>query len=454
MEDNREEIYTYEPEASEDEQQDTVQTEEQDAVETTDVMQPEEPEAEETADASETEAPEAVQTAEISQPEQRRKSRGWLKFIGGFALGFAACVGVLAVMLYAADLGRIIPTDDYKYYDDLNTKYGKYYMIMELIGKDPLVDVDPHDLTEESIKEMIDNLDDPYASYFTRDEYEAFRRTFEGNYSGLGILVEQTEDALVINEVFEDGPAEKGGMKPGDRILRVDGVTPENIDDAVRRMTGEEGTKVTVTVDRDGEELDFTMTREPIEVDSVAHFVTPQDPEVGYIVVALFAEDTAEEFEEAVDALKEEGCDKFIIDLRDNGGGLTDSSIRIADYLLPECTIMTEKTKDGTEKVYTSEASSADLDMVVLVNENTASSSEILTGALQDNDACTVLGSRTFGKGVTQVTHQFKDGSAVKITVTEYLTPDGHHVQDNGITPDIEVSADEIMERAIEEVKK
>lgn len=390
---------------------------------------------------------------ETSAGNKGRKSRGWKKFVGGFALGFAACIGVFAVLMYGFDLGRVIPTEDYEYFDDLNDKYGKYYMIMDMIGEDPLIDVKPEDLTEDSIRKIIEDLDDPYAVYYSEEEYAAFRKTFEGDYVGVGIMVEQTEEGLRVADVFEGGPAEGAGMKPGDMIIRVDGIEPENIDDAVSRMTGESGTEVTVTVERDGQEIDLKMTRKPIELDSVYHFVTELDPEVGYIGITLFTEDTDEEFKEAVEDLKKEGCDKFILDLRDNGGGITDASINIADYLLPECTIMTEVNKKGEEKVYKSEASSEDLEMVILVNENTASASEILTAALKENGAGTVIGEKTFGKGVTQISRQFRDGTAIKITVTEYLTPKGNHVQDKGIDPDIDATADDIMDKAYEELR-
>lgn len=386
----------------------------------------------------------------MQDTETENAAGGWLRFVLGFAAGFAVCIGVLAVLLYGVNMGRIIPAGDYDYYEDLSNKYGKYYVIMDMIGEDPLTDKKPEDITEDSIKEIVDNLGDPYAAYFTPEEYKDFTKHFEADYVGVGIMVEQTEDSVVVNQVFEDGPAHKAGMKAGDVILKVDGTAPEDLDDAVSRMTGEEGTEVTVTVGRGGREIDLEMTRARIDMASVAYDVSDEDPEVGYIRVLVFAEDTDKEFEEAVKRLQDKGCDKFIVDLRDNSGGLTDVSINMADYLLPECRIMSEISKDGTEKVYDSEKSSADLDMVVLVNENTASASEILTAAIKENDAGKVIGTKTFGKGVTQITRQFKDGSAIKMTVTEYLTPDGNHVQEVGIEPDIEASDEDIMDKAIE----
>ena len=171
-------------------------------------------------------------------------------------------------------------------------------------------------------------------------------------------------------------------------------------------------------------------------------------------IVKSYEKPSGKEFKAAVKDLKSKGCTKFILDLRDNGGGLTDPSIEIADYLLPACKIMSENTKDGSETVYNSKASSADLDMVILVNENTASASEILTAALQDNGAGTVIGTKTYGKGVTQMMHKFSDGTAVKLTVTEYFRPSGETVNGVGITPDIEAEDSEMLDKAIKELEQ
>ena len=397
--------------------------------------------------------PEITEPVKTAYPEKKGRKKGALKIIAAFAAGFAACLAVFAIALYPAGLGKIISQDDYDFYQQLNERYGKYNDIMNMIDKDPLVKEVPAAVSEESIKEMVKNLGDPYAEYYTPEEYKEFTRHFDADYVGIGILVEQNDKGLFVMQVYDDGPAHGAGMQAGDEIIRVDGVVPENIDDAVSRMTGEEGTKVTVTVKRGDKEIDLKMKRAAINLDSVAYSVSDKDPKVGYITIAVFAEDTADEFKEAVKELQDKGCDKFIIDLRNNGGGLTQASLDIADYLLPECMIMTEINKDGSEKEYKSDKSAADLDMVVLVNENTASASEILTAAIKDNKAGTVLGTKTYGKGVTQMSRQFTDGYAIKLTITEYLTPNGDHVQGKGIEPDIEATDEDILDKAMEELK-
>ena len=273
-----------------------------------------------------------------------------------------------------------------------------------------------------------------------------------GDYVGVGIGVLEEDGNVVIKEVFAGSPAEESGIKPEDIILKVDGKKPADVDDAVSMITGDAGTKVTVTIKRGDKTLDFELTRKEIETESVGYDVLKDHDDIGYILISSFTKDTDDDFKLAVKDLKSKGCSKFIIDLRDNGGGLTDSSIEIADYLLPACKIMSENTKDGKETVYNSKASSADLDMVVLVNENTASASEILAAALQDNKAGAIIGTKTFGKGVTQVMHKFEDGTAIKITVTEYFRPSGKTVHGVGITPDIEAEGEEVLDAALKEL--
>ena len=398
---------------------------------------------------SEPERPEHEHKEEVSSGEKRR-GIGLVAFIAGFA----ACIALISILTFGFGLGRFMIGADWEYYSDLDENYGKYAKIMQMIEEDPLAQQTPEAISDDVLKEIIRSTGDPYAEYFTEEEYKAFEKTYTGGYVGIGIGLSQEDDDLVIRTVYKTGTAAKAGIEPGDIILRVDGVEPSGLDDAVSKITGEAGTDVTVTVSRDGKELDFTMKRAEINIDSVGYAVSEEDPKVGYIRIGLFREGTDKEFKDAVSELRKKGCDKFILDLRDNGGGLTDVCIEIADYLLPACKIMTDVTKSGSETVYNSEESSADLKMVVLVNENTASASEILTAALKENKAAVVIGRKTYGKGVTQVSRSFSDGSAAKLTVSEYLTPKGNHVQGNGIEPDIEADDEDILDKALEALNK
>ena len=339
------------------------------------------------------------------RPKKRRGS------LAAFLLGALTCLAVITLCTQVFGLGHFVTDKKYDYYRDIDKSYGKYYQIMKMIGEDPIAETQPEDISDEQLKEIVSSIGDPYAEYYTASEYAELEKRYMGDYVGV-------------------------------------------VDDAVSMITGEAGTKVTLTVKRGDEMLDFDLTRQKIETDSVLYDVLEDHPEVGYIRISSFIKGTDDEFKLAVKDLKSKGCSKFILDLRDNGGGLTDPSIEIADYLLPACRIMSENTKDGSETVHKSDASSADLEMVILVNENTASASEILTAALQDNDAGAVIGTKTYGKGVTQMMHRFDDGTAVKITVTEYFRPNGKSVNGIGITPDIEAEGEEVIEEALKELEQ
>ena len=372
--------------------------------------------------------------------------------IASFLLGVAVCLTMILLCTQVLGIGHIITDNAYDYYIDLDKSYGKYYEIMKMIGEDPIAQRDPQEISDEELKEIVNSIGDPYAAYYTASEYAELEKRYMGDYVGVGIGVIQDGDDVVIMTVFEDTPAAEAGIMAEDVIVEVDGKKPSNVDEAVEMITGEAGTKVKITVKRGDKLIDFDVTRQRIETDSVVYDVVEDHPDIGYINISSFIKGTDDDFKMAVKDLKSKGCTKFILDLRDNGGGLTDPCFEIADYLLPACKIMSENTKDGTETVYNSKASSADLDMVILVNENTASSSEILTAALQDNKAGTVIGTQTYGKGVTQMMHKFSDGTAVKLTVTEYFRPSGETVNGIGIIPDIEAEGEEVLEEALKEL--
>ncbi len=372
----------------------------------------------------------------------------------GFAAGVLFCMALLLVLTYAFGVCRILPGDKFKYYSELDDAFGKYQKIFSMIGNDPLVEKTPEELSDETLKELVSSLGDPYAEYFTADEYERFLEIYEGEFTGIGVSVTEEEEGIVIRAVIEGGPAGEAGAEIGDIIVAVDGTKPENINDAIELIRGKAGTEVTITLKRGNKFFDLTMKRDVIEQDSVEYDVTEEDPHIGYIRISSFHKDTSGEFETAVRDLKGQGCTGFIIDLRGNGGGLTDESVKIADYLLPECRIMTEVRKDGSEKVFNSKASSADIDYVILTDGNTASASEILAGAVQDNRGGLIIGTTTYGKGVTQATRKFRDGSAVKLTDTEYLRPDGGKVNGVGITPDIKAEGSKAMDAALKELSK
>lgn len=377
-----------------------------------------------------------------------------LRIAAAFSSGVLACLIVLALLTYVFDIFRLVPGSQYSYYAKLDDACGKYYEILELIGDDPIAKVRPQDINDDMLKELVRSSGDPYAEYFTKEEYEEFRKSYIDGYVGIGVGVVQKDEGIVIRSVFRDGPADAAGVEVGDIITEVDGKKPADIDEAIDMIGGNAGTGIKLTVSRDGESIDFDITREMIDEDSVLYTGYEKDPSIGVIRITAFKKGTADEFRIAVKELRNSGCESYVIDLRSNGGGLTDECVEIADYLLPECRIMTEVKKDKSEEIFNSKAGSAEIDYVVLTDGGTASASEILAGAIQDNGGGIIIGEKTYGKGVTQLTRRFKDGSAVKMTECEYLRPDGGRVDGIGITPDIETDAEDAFDTAIGELKK
>ena len=335
-------------------------------------------------------------------------------------------------------------------------------------------DAEESELYEGMYQGMLWSLGDPYSCYYTKEDYAALMEEMEGAYCGIGALVSQNASTKVITIVrpFVDGPAYKAGMLPGDILTKIDGedVSAWDIDLAVKHMKGEQGTVVEVEVWRAsvGEYVELTITRDLVEVETVTYEML--DDSIGYIYVMQFDEITTEQFETALNDLKEQGMEGLIVDIRDNGGGLLTTVCDMLDMFLEEndLIVYTLDKYNTKEEIYAHEGSIAPLPMVVLVNGYSASASEIFSGALQDYELATIVGTQSFGKGIVQSVIPLTDGSAVKLTVSTYYTPDGRNIHGTGITPDVVVELDEELkqkpvvslsednqvQRAIEEVKK
>ncbi len=297
------------------------------------------------------------------------------------------------------------------------------------------------------IRGYMDSLEDPYSVYYSVEEYASFMEDTEGEYVGVGVQVSQNVDTKVITvtKVF-DGPALEAGIEAEDVITKVNGedVSTQDIDVVVDKIKGTEGTEVTITVYRayDGKEHDFTMPRRKVENPTVEYKMLADN--IGYIQVSSFYEVTGEQFIEAMLDLKTSGMEGLIIDLRDNGGGLLDIAVDMADYILPAGRVVYTEDKDGN---VTSEFTSTDEQqftkpLVVLVNGYSASASEIFSGAIKDYGVGTIIGETTYGKGIVQRVFPLEDGSAVKLTIAKYFTPNGNDIHEVGIEPDIKVELD------------
>ncbi len=314
-------------------------------------------------------------------------------------------------------------------------------------------DYDEEKMADDAVAAYVEALDEPYTHYYSADEFDSYISGVEDSYVGIGVVISIDEDAdkIIIISPTEDSPAYEAGILPGDYILAVDGTeySGNQMDECVSAIKGgKEGTNVTVTIERDGEIEDYAIERREISANSVKSEML--DDNVGYVRITGFNtnesgsdESTFSEFKENVDALREQGMEKMVIDLRDNPGGVLDVVCDIADYLLPEGIITYTETRKGEKQEYKSDPEELDIPMAVLINGNSASASEILTGALKDYGKAVVIGENSFGKGIVQSVYPFYDGSGVSMTIAKYYTPNGVCIHGIGIEPDYEVKLPE-----------
>ena len=326
--------------------------------------------------------------------------------------------------------------------------------IETLVQKYYLNEIDTEQVENYLYKGMIAGLDDAYAAYYTKEEYQSMMDSTNGSYYGIGVEMSQnmTTGIITITRVFEGSPAEEAGLLPGDVIYKVQDteVTGEDLTKVVSMVKGAEGTTVPISVAREGESdyLTFDVERRTIEIATVEHRML--DGNIGYISIASFDDVTVNQFLTALEDLENQGETALIIDLRNNGGGLVSSAGSILDRLLPEGLIVYTEDKYGNREELKSDAENYfDKPLAVLVNGNSASASEIFAGAIKDYGLGTLVGTQTFGKGIVQKVYPLSDGTAVKLTVSKYYTPKGNNIHGIGIAPDVEVELDADVANAI-----
>ena len=326
-------------------------------------------------------------------------------------------------------------TDLEKYLKKIKTTINKYYLWNDKI--------DDEKLKEGAIKGYVEGLGDEYTEYIPADEMKDYTENITGNFVGIGIYMIADKDSgrVVVYYPIPESPAEKAGVKAGDQIISVDGTeyTADDFDNIADYIKGEEGSSVKLVIDRNGEKLEFEITREKINTNPIT--IEMLEDNIGYLKLPSFDEDTAKDFEEKVKELQSEGAKSLIIDLRNNGGGIVNEATDIADMLLDKGqTIISTVDKDNkTEVTYSKKDPTFTIPVVVLANENSASASEILSCSLQDNGRAKIIGTKTYGKGIIQTLLSLTDGSGLKITTEEYYTPKGTTIHKVGITPDEEV---------------
>ncbi|MVP00437.1 S41 family peptidase [Paenibacillus lutrae] len=312
--------------------------------------------------------------------------------------------------------------------------------VRELLGQYHVSGIKDSQLKGKSIEEMIDLLKkkDPYTVYFTKEELKKFTNNLESNYYGIGAQMGMDEQGIYVDKVFEGSPAEKSGLKKEDYIVKVEGVSAQgkSLDEVVNTILGPDGTKVKLTIDREGKKMDMTITRGMIQMPNVTSYLLT--PSIGYMDIDSFSSDSDELFQAHLDALQEMGMTSLVIDLRDNLGGLVESAQNIASNFVEQGVFAHTKNRDGQDNpIEITKGSKLNVPVYVLMNENSASASEMLAGALQDYGAAKVVGMQSYGKGSMQSVYSLSDGSALKVTIEEYLTPSLKPVNGVGIHPDV-----------------
>jgi carboxyl-terminal processing protease len=323
-----------------------------------------------------------------------------------------------------------------------------------LIDRFYMEEVDDKALAEGIYKGLLDSLGDPYSTYYTVEEYNALMESSSGIYCGIGATVSQNAKTGVISIVkpFVTGPAYEAGLLPGDIVYKVNGeeVTGQDLTEVVSKIKGEEGTSANITIIREGEldPIDYSIARRIIEVPTIEYQML--DNNIGYIYVSEFDEVTAEQFRNAIKDLDSKGQKGLVIDVRDNPGGLLDTVVDMLDRMLPKGLIVYTEDKYGNKEEKFSDAKEQfDKPLAVLINGNSASASEIFAGAIQDYKLGTIVGTTSFGKGIVQSIIPLFDGTAIKVTVSKYFTPNGKNIHEIGIEPDEEVELNEELRKKV-----
>lgn len=358
-------------------------------------------------------------------------------------------VTTIVIYNFVIKSGKIaIKSDDNSSLGGLEATLASFRSVLEekYMGK-----IDDETLIEGAIKGYVSALGDPYTTYYTKEEMDELMEETTGNYVGIGIYMtlDIENKAIYVVKPMEGSPAEKAGIKAGDLITKVDGIeySGEELDQASNAIKGKEGTKVKLEILSNGQTREIEVERRKI---IVSHIVEKKFDNIGYLLIEDFDGGCADEFEEKYKELEKQGIDRLIIDLRNNGGGVVNEAVDIADMLLEkDKTILITKDKKGNEEVKKCDnEASITMPVVVLTNGYSASASEILVGALKDNERATIVGTKTYGKGVIQEVDRLNDGSGLKITIEEYYTPNRDKINKVGIKPDEEIElSSEIIEK-------
>lgn len=381
-----------------------------------------------------------------NQDERRNGGRG-LKFA---ALFFAAIVIAGISFLAGTLMGPLKEAEpsgleaQFPGITDIKD-FEKLFEVRETLYQTYYKDIDDSVLIEGAIKGMVDSLGDPYTVFFNAEEYSAFNEEGTGNYVGIGIMVGAKDDKIVVITTFDGTPAYEAGIRSGDVIVKVEGVEYKGsqMDQAVSIIRGEAGQAVNLTIERDGTQMDLSVVRDHIKLVNVESEMLENG--VGLVTLLQFSENTSIEFKSALDSLKAQGAKGFIVDLRGNPGGYLDESIKIAsNFIKKDEDVVYTLDKFGQKKTYKSYGGDyIGVPLVILIDEGSASASEVVAGALKDYSAATFVGHNSFGKGIVQMVYNVGDAEGLKVTVSSYYSPKGTNIHGTGIMPDVLVDLPE-----------
>lgn len=370
-----------------------------------------------------------------------------------FAAGFVTATGLQSFDLFeTAGIAPTVPVTapvQQSGTNDEDVNMDVFWEVWNLLDSRFYYDVPSNeDRVQGAISGMVQSMGDPYTAYVPPQIADIIREDDTGEFQGIGAFVQEAPDGGVqIIRVFEDGPADQAGIKAGDIIVAADGtdITDMILNESLLLIRGEAGTDVQLTVFREGENdlLEFTVTRARLQIPTVESRMLEDN--IGYVSLFEFNAISNREVRRAVDDLMNDGAESIILDLRNNPGGFLDEAVSISDLFLPRSTVLIERNVDGQEETFTADNGdqAEEIPLVVLVNGNSASASEIVAAAIQDNDRGTLIGTTTFGKGSVQLLYDLSDGSQLRVTYANWFTPDDVSISENGVDPDITVEVPE-----------
>lgn len=349
------------------------------------------------------------------------------------------------------------------YYTGRPSSMFEFFRTLEIIENHYAENVDKNAIFDGALKGMVSTLGDKHSLYLGGDLYKDFSAQMSGSYAGIGVYIASTDDGILIAGVMEGSPAEEAGLQRGDILVSINGTPTQGmqLEDVSKSIRGPVDTSVDLVIRRDGAEQSVTVARRQIHIPTVAGKMVDGADGVGYIRVAVFSDGTADDFTKKFNELREQGMTKLILDLRDNPGGIVEQAVGVAsNFVPPNSTIVSYTEQDGKEDNYTAQGTDDPIPIVVLVNENSASASEIVAGAVQDMKLGPIVGVKTYGKGTVQGVFPVDQQSAVKVTVAKYRTTNGREIDGVGIEPDVVVplspsdQTDTQFEKALEIISK